>query len=155
MPCCNTAKHKRLQRVLCRPCSLYHLRYKTAHRALQGLFLRFVPFYCRRHKADTSGYNTTCTTLERITATQHRSPQPPYYNKVYIRVQHIADRASPAGSAPVMCGSLASADTLSAVQTRRTGWHPPPGGTVQQQERGGRRGTIGGSRRISFRAFAR
>ena len=39
----------------------------------------------------------------------------------------------------------------------RTGsaWHPPHGGAVQQQERGGRRGTIGGCRRISFRAFAR
>lgn len=33
--------------------------------------------------------------------------------------------------------------------------HPPPGGTVQQQGRGGRRGTIDGYRRISFRAFAR
>lgn len=30
-----------------------------------------------------------------------------------------------------------------------------PGGAVQQQGRGGRRGTIGGYRRISFRAFAR
>lgn len=35
------------------------------------------------------------------------------------------------------------------------GGHPPPGGAVQQQGSGGRRGTIGGSRRISFRAFAR
>ena len=34
-------------------------------------------------------------------------------------------------------------------------WHPPPGGSIQQQGRGWRRGTIGGSRRISFRAFAR
>lgn len=40
-------------------------------------------------------------------------------------------------------------------QSGCTGWHPPPGGAVQQQERGGRRGTIDGSRRISFRAFAR
>lgn len=32
---------------------------------------------------------------------------------------------------------------------------PLPGGAVQQQGRGGRRGTIGGSRRNSFRAFAR
>ena len=40
-------------------------------------------------------------------------------------------------------------------QQVRTGWHPPPGGAIQQQERGGRRGTIGGYRRISFRAFAR
>ena len=34
-------------------------------------------------------------------------------------------------------------------------WHHPPGGAAKRQERGGRRGTIGGSRRISFRAFAR
>lgn len=34
-------------------------------------------------------------------------------------------------------------------------WHPPPGGTDQRQGRGGRRGTIGGYRSSSFRAFAR
>ena len=34
-------------------------------------------------------------------------------------VQHIADHASPAGSAPAACGLLASADTLPAAQTRR------------------------------------
>lgn len=34
-------------------------------------------------------------------------------------------------------------------------WHPQPGWAVQQQGRDGRRGTIGGSRRSSFRAFAR
>lgn len=33
--------------------------------------------------------------------------------------------------------------------------HPPPGRAVQQPGRGGRRGTIDGYRRISFRAFAR
>nr|DAT92242.1 MAG TPA: hypothetical protein [Caudoviricetes sp.] len=33
--------------------------------------------------------------------------------------------------------------------------HPPPGGAVQRQGRGGRRGTIDGYRRVSFRAFAR
>lgn len=32
---------------------------------------------------------------------------------------------------------------------------PPPGGAVQRQGRGGRRGIIDGYRRISFRAFAR
>ncbi len=65
--------------------------------------------------------------------TLYRAGQPPYYNKVYIRVQgcapvmdpcqtmqHSADHASPAGSAPAVCGLLASADTPSAVQTRRT-----------------------------------
>ena len=72
---------------------------------------------------------------------------------------------------------LASADTLSTVQTRRTclgvspaGFRcfprPAAGGLAPGQQstragqsssrgRGGRRGTIGGFRRISFRAFAR
>lgn len=42
-------------------------------------------------------------------------------------------------------------------QSGRTGsvWHPLPGGAVQRQRQGGRRGTIDGCRRISFRAFAR
>lgn len=47
---------------------LYHQRRKTAHMALQGLFLRFAPFYHRRYQTDTIDYNATCTTLERITA---------------------------------------------------------------------------------------
>nr|DAE13664.1 MAG TPA: hypothetical protein [Siphoviridae sp. ctQqU1] len=41
--------------------------------------------------------------------TLYSSAQTAYYNKVYKRVQHIADHASPAGSAPTVCGSLASA----------------------------------------------
>lgn len=100
-------------------------------------------------------------------------------------VQHTADHSSPAGSAPTACGSLANAtlgapaegsvsppaqgqpggvsilpkpDGLQSgtgQQSRCTGWHVLPGGAVQRQERGGRRGTIGGYRRNSFRAFAR
>ena len=97
-------------------------------------------------------------------------------------VQHTADHSSPAGSAPTACGSLANAtlgapaegsvsppaqgqpggvsilpkpDGLQSGTGSAVRAHPPPGGAVQQQERGGRRGTIGGYRRISFRAFAR
>lgn len=70
---------------------LYSPRRKTAHRALQALFLRFVPLSRPRYQTDTSGYNTDCETLERITAhglhaaytrycrnarTLHRSEQP-------------------------------------------------------------------------------
>lgn len=90
--------------------------------------------------------------------------------------QYIADHASPAGSAPAACESLASATpgaptegsasppvqgqpgglrSGAGQQSGHTGWHSLPGGAVQRQERGGRRGTIGGSRCISFRAFAR
>ena len=130
--------YKRLQRILCRQCSLYRPRRKTVHRALQWLFLRLHPLNRRKYQTGTNGYNTACTTLERITAPQHLQHIPDtsatpdaaqgstaalYSRPIiirYIRVQHIADHASPAGSAPAVCGSLASADTLSAVQTRRT-----------------------------------
>lgn len=46
-------------------------RHKTEHRALQWLFRRLCPLNSPRYQTDTSGYNTTCTTLERITAPQH------------------------------------------------------------------------------------
>lgn len=127
---------------------LYHTRRKTAHRALQGLFQLFVPFYRRKYQTDTSGYNTACATLERITAPQHLQRIPDttatpdgctgqHSHPIIIRyikkqrrapvmdpcqtVQHIADHASPAGSVPTVCGSLASA---------------APGGAVQQQAGG-------------------
>ena len=70
--------------------------------ALQGLFLKFAPFYNHRYQTDTSGYNTARATLDSIPAPgraqpipdtrrhagrctgQHNRPiQPPYYNKVY------------------------------------------------------------------------
>ena len=101
-----------------------------------------------------------------------------YYNKVYKRVQGCAllwihakrcsisqtiqaaagqrlylHRVSPAGS---RCFPRPAAGGLAPGQrSGRAVWHPPPGGAVQRQGHGGRRGTIGGSRRISFRAFAR
>lgn len=50
---------------------LYSSHSKTAHVALQALFLRFPLFHRPRYQTDTSGYNTTCDTLEHITATQH------------------------------------------------------------------------------------
>lgn len=43
---------------------LYRPRHKTAHRALQGLFLRLRPVNRPRYQTDTNGYNTTCDTLE-------------------------------------------------------------------------------------------
>ena len=71
---------------------LYRPRRKTAHTALQALFLKFAPFYYRRHKADTSGYNTTCATLERITAPQH--------------LQHIPDTNDTPDAAQVSTAAL-------------------------------------------------
>ena len=81
---------------------LYHPRYKTAYMALQGLFLRFFPFNRPRFQTDTSGYNTTCATLKRITAPVRHTPIPDSsatpdtvqvstacYYKRYIRVRSL------------------------------------------------------------------
>ena len=103
--------------------NLYRTRYKTAHKALQGIFLQLCPLNSPRHQTDTSGYNTACATLERITASQHLQYIPDTRRHAgrytgqhsrpiiirYIRaqrcapvidpcqtVQHIADHASPA-----------------------------------------------------------
>ena len=184
---------------------LYRPHRKTAHRALQWHFLRFVPFNRRRYQTDTSGYNTACDTLERITAPQRLQHIPDttvaprrYTGQhsrpiiiMYIRVQrcapvmdpcqtaqHIADHASGDGSVPTVCGSLASAAPCAPAEgSARRGlddsnarrlavWHRVsdqggrsgtlhPAGQSSSKGQGGRRGTIGGSRRISFRAFAR
>lgn len=123
---------------------LYHQHGKTAHRALQGCFLRLYPPNRPRYQTDTSGYNATCATLEHITAPQHLQRVPDtsatpdalqvntaaYYNKVYKR----ADHAIPAGSRCFQRLALAWHCAFFLVR---------------------RRGTIGGYRRISFRAFAR
>ena len=70
-----------------------------------------------------------------------------YYNKVYKR----ADHASGGGSAPTVCGSLATADTLSAVQARRgapaEGSAAPPVNLARviQAGQSSSRGTAGGA----------
>lgn len=101
----------------------------------------------------------TCATLERITAPQRLQRVPDttaapdavqlstaaYYNKVY---KGATDRKT------YKPGGLQSGTGQRSGRTWST-WHPPPGGAVQRQSRSGRRGTIDGSRRISFRAFAR
>ena len=152
---------------------LYRPHRKTAHMALQRCFLRLHPLNSPQYQTGTSGYNTTCDTLEGIHAPGRVQPIPDttatpnaaqvstaaYYNKVYKRVQrcapvidpyqtvqHIADHAIPAGS---RCFPRPAACTLAPGQQSGAG------GAVQQQGRGGRRGTIGDSRRISFRAVAR
>ena len=91
---------------------LYRPRRKTAHRVLQGLFLRLHPFNHLQYQTDKSGYNTICDALEGVTApeappahtryhrhaeTLDRPAQAAYYNKVYKRMQHIADHASGGG----------------------------------------------------------
>ena len=97
---CNTAPYKRLQRVLYCQCNY------TAHntRLTQAAIIPPAPRW------------SVCQRLDGL----HRYQIPPprrdaaqvstaaYYNKVYISVQHITNHASPAGSAPTVCGSLAS-----------------------------------------------
>ena len=55
---------------------LYHTRHKTAHRALQRLFLRLRQLNRPRYQTDTSGYNTTCATLEHLPAPGRAQPIP-------------------------------------------------------------------------------
>lgn len=55
---------------------LYCPCHKTAHEALQRLFLRLHPFNRPRYQTDTSGYNTTCDTLEGIHAPGRAQPIP-------------------------------------------------------------------------------
>ena len=82
--------------------------------------IRKPPIHRLRH---AGGHTVKCSTsqIPPPRRTLYRSAQPPIIIR-YIRVQHTANRASPAGSAPIMCGLLASADTLPAVQTRRACW---------------------------------
>lgn len=111
--------------------------------------------------------------------TLHRAGQPPIIIR-YIRVQgcvpvmdpcqtvqHITDHASPARSAPTVCGSLASSapgalaegcsvSTCTGSARRLAIWHrsavrahPPPGGAVQQRAGG----TAGGLPPLLFSGF--
>ena len=134
--------------------------YIPATKQHTGLYRRFSGYL--PHFTDTIIYMcirldcTTCPTLERITAPQHlqhiqdTSTTPDtvqvnaaaYYNKVYkgaaVRRYYRSMPDSAAHRRPCKPGGLQSGS-----------------GAVQRHGRGGRRGTIDGYRRISFRAFAR
>ena len=138
MPCCNTAIYNRLQGVLCRLRSyitnsakqrtgLYmgvsvDLAHSSVHNTVttQANYAPTAPHWRAYHQAQHLQHipdtNAAPDATQGSTAALYSRP----IIIRYIRVQHIADHASPAGSAPAVCGSLASADTLSAVQTRRT-----------------------------------
>lgn len=160
---------------------LYRPRHKTAHRPLQGLFLRLHPLSRPRYQTGISGYNTTCATLEGIHAPGRAQPIPDTtatpgrctgQHRPPIIIRYIIGcRGAPCyGSMPDgaayrrLCqpggvsmlstpGGLHSG-TGSAVQGDQPGTLHPAGQS-SGKGRGGRRGTIGGYRRISFRAFAR
>ena len=167
---------------------LYCPRHKTAHRALQWLFLRLCPLNCTRYQTDTSGYNTICATLEGIRAPGHAQPIPDttatperctgqHSRPIIIRyikgcsipqtvparrgqLLPSADRWQVLHPAHLLRGqhlhlygvSPAACNLAPVSSAARTGsvWR-----AIQRQGRGGRRGTIDGYRRISFRAFAR
>ena len=149
---CNIAPYKRLQCVLCCQCNY------TAHDAKQhtGLYRGFSSDCTRSTATDTRPTQqaiappaTRWRAYTRPDAlnlyqippprrTLHRPAQPPIIIR-YIRGQTMPARRG-----------------LDASHARRLEiWHPAPGGAVQRQGHGERRGTIGGYRRISFRAFAR
>ena len=178
MSCCNTATHKRLQRLLSCPCRVIPSTLQNSAQGFTGAFLRFLPFYHRRYQPRISGYNAACATLGRITAPQRLQRIPDtsatpdavqvstaaYYNKVYkgagVRLLWIhARRCNTSQTIPARRGQRLHLHRVSPAafdlapvsgQGGRSGTLHPAG-----QSSGGRRGTIGGSRRISFRAFAR
>lgn len=53
---------------------LYRPRHKTAHMALQWLFLRLYPLNRPRYQTDKSGYNAICATLEGLPAPGRAQP---------------------------------------------------------------------------------
>ena len=106
-----------------------------------------------QRRSASSAYQDTTTAPGRCTA-QHSRP---------IIIRYIMGQrcalcygSMPDGAAyrrPCQPGGLRSGTGLTI--RAGTGWHTPPGGAVQRNGHGGRRGTIDGYRRISFRAFAR
>lgn len=168
MPCCNTAPYKRLRSVLLRQCSY------TAHATKQRTWLyRGVSCDCS-HSAANDTKQTQAAIIppapswsvsqrRRISsAYQIPAPRPDAaqvstaaYYKWYIRVrppvmapcqtvQHIEDHASPVGSSPTVCGSLASAAPCASADVSA---YPPvqgqPGGVSMLPMPGGlRSGTV-------------
>ena len=171
MPCYNTAAHKRLQRLLSRPCSY------TTNAAKQhtGLY-RGVSCDCSHSAAnDTRPIQSTITPLApRWSVSQRRSASsayqiPPPRRTPYRSAQPHTMQARRSQLVPSLdrwqvltrCqqsrpGSPADWSTSPPVQGQPGGgfdascarrlaiWHHSPGGAVQQQEHGGRRGTIDG-----------
>lgn len=122
--------------------------------------LRHVGWHTVKHRTSSD------TRYQRHTGTPYRPAQPPYYNKVYKgatvcpvmdpcqTVQQIADRASPAGSAPTVCGSLASA----APGAPAEGSASPPvqgqPGTLHPARQSSGRGAAGGAELLTATAVS-
>ena len=122
-----------------------------------GLYRRF-----SRDLPHSTAYNTRPTQAAIIPPAPRRGATQvstaAYYNKVYkgaaVRPCYGYMPDSAAYHRPCKPGGVC-VSTCTGSARRLAIWHPPLGGAVQQQGHGGRRGTIDGYRRISFRAFAR
>lgn len=144
---------------------LYHQHSKTARRALQGCFLQLHPFHRPQCQTDTSGYNTACATLVRITAPQHiqrvpntnrhagtlySSAQPAYYNNVYKGAKaHPCYRSMPDSAAycrPCQPGGVDRWQVLTRCQQYKHG-APAEGGAASPpvQDQPGGRSAAGGA----------
>lgn len=98
--------------------------------------------------------------------TLYRPAQPPYYNNVYKgqgcapvmdpcqTVQHIADHASPAGSAPTVCGLLASVLHPAACDLAPVSGQGAPGqfGTLHPAGQSSGRSAAGGAEPLAATA---
>ena len=121
----HTATHKRLQRILSCPCSYTANAVKQRTELYSG-----VSCDCLHPSSNDTRQTQSAIILPvprwsvpqrpdalhryKIPAprrTLYRPAQTTYYNKTYKMVQHIADHASPAWSAPAVCGSLTSANS--------------------------------------------
>lgn len=130
------------------------MSYNTAHAAkrITGLYRGFscdLPHFTAANTRPTQA--AIIPPVPRRTL--YRPAQPPYYNKVYkgtrVRPCYGSMPDSAAHCRPCQPGGVSVSTCTGSAR------HPPPGGAIQQQGRGGRRGTIDGCRRIYFRAFAR
>lgn len=148
LPCCGATPYKRLQRPFCRPCSY------TAIAAKQhtGLYRRFScnsPHSTAANNRPTqaaiispaprwsASQRRNASSAYQITPprqTLYRPAQPPYYNKVY----------KGAAVRPMLWIHAGRCSIPQTIPARRGS---PAAG------HGGRRGTIDGSRRISFSGF--
>lgn len=153
LPRCNAAPYKRLQRPFCHSCKFIPPKLQNRLQGFTGAFLliRPIPAYAIQqlhkppmHRLRHAGGHTVKRNTSTNTQTQPprrtlcKSTQPSYYNKVYIRVQRCAPAMDPCQTAHLLRGQRLH-----------------PAGQSNGRGRGGRRGTIDGYRRISFRAFAR
>lgn len=178
--CCNTATRRRLQRLLFRSCKLYSHNAKTVYRALQGISVDFPHSSTHNTAATQTAYAPPATHWRayRQALHLHRYQIPPPRRTLYKSAQPPIIIAQ----TPIIIRYIRGAQTMPARRGLRLScvdrWQvlhrahllrgsasPPvqgqPGGLRSDtlhpagQSNSGRRGTIDGCRRISFRAFAR